>query len=115
MGFFEANDTSGAAMAIKLKYILDKFTFTLKIMAYVKGKGSNLQTCVKVLKMVVCCHHNMSKPFDGYSFGHTLLKVYQYANFDEKVACGLHYASLKSTQAEIHKCIKWPRKFNKGN
>jgi hypothetical protein len=77
-------------------------------LAYVKDKGSKLQTCVQVLKMVVCCHFNTSKPFDGYCLGHVLSKVYQYAIIDEKVACKLHCTStnlpkLKSTNVSNDK------------
>ncbi len=52
-----------------------------------------MQTCVQVLKMVVCCHFNTSKPFNGYRLGHVLLKVYQYVITNEKVACKLHCTS----------------------
>jgi hypothetical protein len=55
LGLFEAHDMSGAAMAMKLKQIIDKFSFTQKILVYVKGEGSNLQTCAQVLKLVVSC------------------------------------------------------------
>ncbi len=90
VGLFDANDTSGATMAMKLKHVFDKFAFMHKIVAYVKDKGSNLQTCVKALKVVVSCGHlNTIEPFDGYSFGHALLKVCQYATSDDKVAHGL--------------------------
>ncbi len=90
IGLFDANDTSGATMAMKLKHILDKFAFMHKIVAYVKDKGSNLQTCVQALKVVVSCGHlNTIEPFDGYCFGHALLKVCQYATSDNKVAHGL--------------------------
>jgi hypothetical protein len=90
VGLFEANDTSGFAMVMKLKHILDKFALTHKIVAYVKDKGFNLRTCVQALKVVVSCGHlNTTEPFDGYCFGHVLLKVCQYATFDHKVVCGL--------------------------
>jgi hypothetical protein len=44
IGLFNAHDTSGTAMVVKLKQILDKFSFTKKL-AYIKNRGSNLQTC----------------------------------------------------------------------
>jgi len=55
IGLFEANNTNGVAMAMKLKQILKKFGLTEKIMAYVKDEGSNLATCAQALKVVVSC------------------------------------------------------------
>jgi hypothetical protein len=48
---------SGATMAMKLKQILDIFSLTQKIMAYVKNEGSNLQTCAITFNSIVSCHH----------------------------------------------------------
>jgi hypothetical protein len=42
IGEFEAIVTSGVAMVVKFKQILDKFGITQKTLAYVKNKGSNL-------------------------------------------------------------------------
>jgi len=42
IGLFEVSDTSGAAMVVKLKQILNKFGLTQKIFAYLKDKSSNL-------------------------------------------------------------------------
>jgi hypothetical protein len=42
IGLFEAIVTSGVAIAVKLKQILDKFGITQKTLAYIKNKGSNL-------------------------------------------------------------------------
>jgi len=38
---FKMFDTSGATMAPRLQQFLDKFSFTQKILAYVKDEGSN--------------------------------------------------------------------------
>jgi hypothetical protein len=73
IGLFEASDTSGAAMVVKLKQFLDKFGLTQNILAYFKDKGSNPQTCAHALKVVVPCHDfDKAKPFDEYCFGHVL-------------------------------------------
>ncbi len=42
-------------MVVKLKQILDKFSFTQKNLVYVKDENSNLQTCVQAFKLVVSC------------------------------------------------------------
>jgi hypothetical protein len=113
IGLFEASNTNGVAMAMKVKQILKKFGLTQKITAYVKDENSNLATCAQALKAVVSCVDlDKAKPFDDYCFGHTLSKVCQYVTFDEKVGCGLLYASIKSTQADVQKCITWPNKSN---
>ncbi len=57
IGLFEAHDMNGATMAMKLKQILDNFSLTQKIMAYVKNEGSNLQTCATTFNSIVSCHH----------------------------------------------------------
>jgi hypothetical protein len=98
IGLFEANDMNSVAMVVKIKHILNKFGLTQKIMAYVKDEGSNLATYPQALKAIVSCVDlDTTEPFDGSCFGHALSKVCQYATFDEKVAHGLSYASIKST------------------
>jgi hypothetical protein len=62
-------------MAMKLKQIFNKFELTRKIMAYVKDEGSNLQTCVTIINSIMSCTNlNMVRPFDGFYYGHALLK-----------------------------------------
>jgi hypothetical protein len=55
----------------------------------------------------------MVEPFDGSCFDHSLSKRCQYATCDGKVCCKLHYASIKSTQINIHKCITWLKVYGK--
>jgi hypothetical protein len=45
--------------------------------------------------MVPCDDFGTIQPLDNYCYGHALSKVCQYAILDEKVACKLHYASIK--------------------
>jgi hypothetical protein len=98
---FEVSNFSGVAMVRRLQQLLDKFSLTQKILAYVKDEGSNLQTYANVLNYVVSCVNlAMMEPFDGSCFGHALPKVCHYA-INEKVAQGLSYASIKPTQANI--------------
>jgi len=42
IGLFEVIDITGVTMAPKLKELLDWFSLTQKIVAYVKNEGSNL-------------------------------------------------------------------------
>ena len=44
VGFFEAQDTSGASLAEIVKPLLDEFKLTDKIVACVKDEGANLAT-----------------------------------------------------------------------
>jgi hypothetical protein len=116
IGLFEAKVTSGVTLVVKFKQNFNKFGFTQKILAYVKDEGSNLATCVQVLKVVVSCVNvDTTKPFDGYCFGHMLSKVCQYVTSDKKVACGLLYAFIKISQVNVPKCITWPKKSDKGS
>jgi hypothetical protein len=73
---FEVTTTSGAAMAPKLQELLDKFSLTNKILAYVKDEGVNMQSYAIVLTFVVLCKTlGMLEPFHGSCFGHALSKV----------------------------------------
>lgn len=60
-----------------------------------------------------CCDLDIAKPFNGYCFGH-VLSVFQYATSDDKVVRVFHYASIKTAQANVQKCITCLRKFDKG-
>jgi hypothetical protein len=70
---FEVSNTSGVAMAPRLQQLMDNFSLTQKILAYVKNEGSNLQTCANALNSIVLCASlAMMEPFDG----HALSKVF---------------------------------------
>jgi hypothetical protein len=99
---FEVSNFSGVTMVPRLQQLLDKFSLTQKILAYVKDEGSNLQTYANTLNYVFSCVSLvMMEPFDGSCFGHTLSKVYHYAITNEKVAQELSYAFIKITQMNI--------------
>ncbi len=65
-----------------------KRSLTNKIVAYIKDKGSNLQTCAMAFNSIVLCDDlDMVEPFDDFCFSHAILKLCQYATFDDKVSC----------------------------
>jgi hypothetical protein len=69
------SDSSGVVMAMWLQ-LLNKFFFIHKILAHVEDEGSNLQTCVSALNLVVSCvSFSTLKPFDGACFGVALSRV----------------------------------------
>jgi hypothetical protein len=69
---FEANDTTGA----KLKALLEKFGFTLKVLCCVKDEGTNLGTMTTTLKLVISWEAlNLPIPFNGACFWHALNKI----------------------------------------
>ncbi len=45
----------------------------------------------------------------GSCFGHAFSKACQYGSTHEKVCKNLKYVSIKSTHANPHKCISWPK------
>lgn len=53
IGLCKAADASGAAMAVQLQQLLDRFNLTKKIICYVKDEGSNLATLTQALRSVV--------------------------------------------------------------
>jgi len=72
---FEITDISGVVMVLKLLQLFDQFSFIHKILAYVKDKWFNLQTCVTKLNFNVSCNSlAVLEPFDGQCFGHALSK-----------------------------------------
>ncbi len=76
VGLLEVIDTNGMAMAPKLQELLDMFSLTDKIVAYVKDEGYNLQTCASALNSIVSCNSlRLLEPFDGLFLGHALSKV----------------------------------------
>jgi hypothetical protein len=75
IGLFEMSDNSGVVMAMRLQ-LLNKLFFTHKILAHVEDEGSNLQTCVSALNLVVSSlSFSTLKPLDGPCFGVALSRV----------------------------------------
>jgi hypothetical protein len=56
----------------------------------------------------------MPKFYFGALLGHTLSKVCQYLIIDDKIAYGFNFMSIKFVQVDIHKCITWPKIYDKG-
>jgi hypothetical protein len=98
-----------------LTNLLDKFGLRKKIIAYVKDEGSNLNAMTFVLKFVVNCETlGLQENFNGTRFGHVFSKACQYVITNEKVCKNIRYVFIKSTQANLQKCIIWPKKIGKG-
>jgi hypothetical protein len=77
VGLFEATTSNNATMAFKLRELIDKFSLTNKILAYVKVEGPSFQSCATTLSYVVLCGTlGMLEPFCGSSFRHALSKIY---------------------------------------
>ncbi len=53
IGLFKMIDTIGATLAPKLWELMDKFSLTQNIMAYVKNEESNSQNCANALTFIV--------------------------------------------------------------
>ncbi len=103
---FEVIATRNATMAPKLWEIFDRFFHTDNILAFVKDKAVNLQSCVTTFTFVVSCKIlNMLEPFHGSYFGLVLFKVYRYVIKDKKMAQGLAIAFINSAKIDIQKCI----------
>ena len=111
---FKACDTSGAAMAVQLQQLLDKYNLRNQILCYVKDEGSNLVTMTNALKSVISCEAlQVVVPFEGTCFGHAMSKACQYATTDDKVARGMKAVSIKYAQVAVQKCITWPKELEK--
>jgi hypothetical protein len=55
IGIFEDSNIESATMINKVKNLLDSFGLLDKVIAYVKNKGSNLNTLTFALNFVVSC------------------------------------------------------------
>jgi hypothetical protein len=67
-------------------------------MVDVNDKWSILQTCACTLNYVVSYNGlGVFEPFDGACLGHAPSKACQYIIFNDKVALGFNYASIKFT------------------
>ena len=71
VGLFEVSDTSGGAMALQMKALLDSFGLTQRILAFVKDEGGNLGTMAGALRSIVSCDPlQITTVFEGTFFGH---------------------------------------------
>ena len=115
VGLFEAQDTSGAALAEIVKPLLDEFKLTNKIVACVKDEGANLAKLKRALQLTISCDIlGLAKPYSSACFGHIMSKVCQYATNDEKICKGMKEVSLKNAQKSLQSCITWTKKSGKG-
>ena len=111
VGLFEAQDTSGSALAEIVKPLLDEFKLTDKIVACVKDEGANLATLERAMQLTVSCDIlGLAKPFSSACFGHIMSKVCQYATNDEQMCKGMKEVSLKNAQKSLQSCITWTKK-----
>jgi len=107
---FEVTYISIASVVFKLKELLNKFSLTKKIVAYVKNVWSNLQTCANALTSIVSCNTSaLLEPLDVSFFWHALSKVCQYVIANEKMSIDLPCAPIKATQFAIYVVLHGPK------
>ncbi len=106
--------TNQASIKILIE-LFDKYGFKKKIIAYVKDEGSNVSVMTITLKVIINYESlSLENNFQGTYFGHVFSKACQYGTAKEKVCKDLKYIYVKSTQADLQKCITWFKKFGKG-
>ncbi len=115
ISLFEATKTIGQTLARTLTKLLDKYGLRKKIIAYVKNEGSNLHVMIIPLKAIVNYEYlGLEKSFQGIGFGHFFQRHVNMAFEEENMCKDLKYVFIKSTQANLQKCITWPKKLGKG-
>jgi hypothetical protein len=98
IGFFEAFDTFGHALAKDLIDLLNKYDLRKQIIAYVKDEGTNSNTMTIALKSIVSYDIlSLIESFQGSFFGHTFFKACQYALINDFFCNGLKYIFVKTT------------------
>jgi hypothetical protein len=114
LGLVEAVETIRHVMIRNIIELLDAYGLRNKIITYVKDEGSNVNTLINALKFVVKCETlGLDESFQGTCFGHVFPKACQYTTTNDKVCKNLKYVFIKSTYANLQKCITWPKKFGK--
>jgi hypothetical protein len=86
IGLFEASETIGQTMARSyLIELLDQYDLRMKIIAYVKDEGANLNVMTTIVKIVVDCEVlGMEDKFQSTCFGHAFFKACQYGTIKKK-------------------------------
>ncbi len=70
---------------------------------------------ITALKSIVRCDMlGLEESFHGTCVGHAFSKGCWYATIKEKVCKDLRYVSIKFVEADLQKCITWPKKSRKG-
>jgi len=106
LGLFEAVEIIKHTLIRILIELLDGYGLRNKIIAYVKDEGSNGNTLINALKFVVKCETlGLDESFQGTCFGHVFSKACQYTTINDKVCKNLKYVFIKSTYANLQKCI----------
>lgn len=115
VGVFEMQNIISVTITNQVKEITDSFGLLYKVIAFVKAKGSNLNSLINVLKFVVFCSPlQLPTPFARSCFNCAMLKATQYANNDAKVCQGFSKINLKATEISIQKASTWIKKSRKG-
>ncbi len=55
IGIFEVHETTNATMVVQLRDLFIRYELLDKVIAYVKGKGANLNTIITTLTSIVSC------------------------------------------------------------
>jgi hypothetical protein len=114
-GLFEVNETTRQSMAIQLQVLLDKFSLSHKVVAFLKDESTYISTMVATLHSIIDYEPlKILRVYKGMCFTHVMSKACYYATNDEKVSVGLKNVSVKEVQSGLQKTITWTKKSRKG-
>jgi hypothetical protein len=83
-------------MALQVNDVLAKYGFNVRIIAYVKDEGGNLNTMTNALTFIVYYEAlGLQTPFVVSCWGHAMSKCTQYATNDAKVFTRVTFVSIK--------------------
>ncbi len=97
-----------------MKPLLVEFQLTYKMIMHVKNEGSNLNTLVITLPLLLSCALlEAEQPYVGFFFGHAMPKACQYAMNDTKFCEGTSEVLLKNAHVASQQTISWIKKSSK--
>jgi len=102
IGLFEAPKTIGATLAEIVKPLLAQYKFIKKIITYMKDEGNNLNTLASTFLQVVNYELlQLTSPYVGACFGHTVSKTCQYVISNDKICVGMTQMLLRNAQLAL--------------
>lgn len=109
------HNADGVSLAKQLSGVIEKFKMDQKVVACVSDGGSNMRTCMTVLKDSLPSHNLTGKPhFSGKCFAHKVSLIFKHV-LGPDISVNLKEISVHKVRAKLQSCITWTKKSSKGS